>query len=100
MTLDPESVAPFLTLFDRVSSKIRTQSGCQSLVLLRDRRFPNIVSTYSVWDDEEKLDRYRSSSLFRETWAETKGYFAAPAEAWSHDILRGDPRVNAVRSSG
>lgn len=99
LTLRPEAVEPFLELYDAVAPRIRARPGCRRLELLADVRFPNIVSTLSWWDDETSLDAYRASDLFRTTWAATKVFFAAPAEAYSHLERRGDPEP-AVSTTG
>lgn len=97
MTLRHDAVEPFLSLYDEVSGLIRERPGCRGLVLYRDIRWPAIVTTHSTWETEDDLEAYRASDLFRSTWARTRPLFAAPAEAWSHTVLRGDP---AVRTTG
>lgn len=99
MTLRPDAVEPFLELYDGVAPRIRGREGCRRLELLADARFPNIVSTLSWWDHEASLEAYRASDLFRTTWAATKVFFAAPAEAYSHIERRGDPEP-VVRATG
>ena len=91
LTLHPEEVDRFLTLFDSISSKIRNFDGCQHLELLQDSRFPNIVATYSHWESVYALEAYRHSELFKSTWSLTKAMFAAPPIAYSYDLLR---RIN------
>ncbi|MDX1439973.1 MAG: putative quinol monooxygenase [Rubricoccaceae bacterium] len=86
MTFRPDAVEEFLRLFEKTSPEIRAFSGCRHLELWEDTRFPNILSTYSHWDDEAALERYRKSELFRSTWAETKKLFAAPPVASSQFI--------------
>lgn len=88
MTFHPDKVAAFLELFDESAEKIRSAPGCRSLKLLQDSRYPNILSTYSLWDSEECLNNYRSSQLFLTTWKKTKKWFAAPPQAWSHESIR------------
>ena len=87
MTFRPDRLDDFLALFRASAPRIRAFPGCRHLALLADERYPNILSTYSLWDDAEALDRYRASDLFRATWAETKPLFAAPPVAHSHHTL-------------
>lgn len=86
MAFQPENVENFLTFFETLASHIRNQPGCEHLELWRDARFPNILSTYSVWEDEAALDAYRNSEFFRQTWSQTKRWFAAPPQAFSHTV--------------
>ncbi|WP_370576737.1 hypothetical protein [Pedobacter sp. N36a] len=37
----------------------------------------------SLWEDEDHLEDYRRSILFRETWTSIRPHFAAKPEAWS-----------------
>ncbi len=90
MTFRPDALEAFLAIFDASSPQIRAFPGCRHLELWQDARFPNLLTTYSHWDDADALERYRRSDLFRETWARTKPLFAAPPRAHSHHILRGD----------
>ena len=86
MTFRPDRVPEFLALFEATAPRIRSVAGCQRLELWEDVRFPNILSTYSHWDDESALDAYRHSELFRSTWAQTKPLFAAPPVAHSQSV--------------
>lgn len=88
MTFRPDALPAFLERFDRSAPHIRAFPGCRHLELWQDIRYPNVVTTYSLWADDEALERYRRSDLFRQTWAETKPLFAGPPEAFSHRVLR------------
>lgn len=87
MTFRPDRREAFLALFRASAPKIRAAPGCRHLALWEDARYPNILSTYSLWDNADALDRYRRSALFRETWAQTKPLFAAPPVAHSQGML-------------
>jgi hypothetical protein len=80
-----EETENFLKLFAEVYPKISTFQGCSHLRLLRDKNTPNIMFTYSIWDNEISLNAYRNSELFAQTWKRTKELFAFKAEAWSVD---------------
>ncbi|NBC01373.1 MAG: antibiotic biosynthesis monooxygenase [Bacteroidetes bacterium] len=88
LTLAPQHRDRFLALFDEAAPKIRTVDGCQHLELWEDARFPNVLTTYSLWRNAAALDAYRTSTLFQTTWAKTKPLFAAPPQAFSHTVLR------------
>lgn len=87
MTFQPEKVADFLVIFEESKHKIRDMQGCHRLELLRDLDQPNVFMTYSYWDDVEALNRYRSSELFKTTWAKTKVLFADKTLAYSVERL-------------
>lgn len=83
MTFHPEQVEAFLELFEATKHQIRNFEGCKHLELWQDPRYPNIMMTYSHWESEEALEKYRQSALFKSTWKTTKNMFAAPPKAWS-----------------
>lgn len=91
MTLHPDRVDTFLSMFDETAPRIRAFPGCTHLELLQDDGFPNVLTTVSHWDHDEALQRYRSSSLFQGTWTRTRPLFAAAPEAYSNHVLRTDP---------
>lgn len=88
MTFREEEVDRFLQIFDRSSEHIRAFSGCRHLELWRCSAPSNVLFTYSYWEDEEALEHYRRSELFRNTWKQTKALFEARPEAWSVTVLR------------
>ena len=83
MTFKPEHVSVFLTQFERDKKHIRGFEGCLHLELLNDKNNPNIFFTYSKWQDESFLEKYRHSDLFSSVWKQTKILFAEKAEAWT-----------------
>ncbi len=87
MTFRPESCQEFLDLFDLYKQDIRFSPGCESLELLRLAHDGNIFFTYSTWLGEEYLEQYRHSATFAEVWPRTRALFAAPAEAWTVDVI-------------
>ena len=76
MTFRPDRLADFLSLFREARPRIAAAPGCRHLELWQDDRFPNVLTTFSRWDDADALDAYRQSALFRETWARTTPLFA------------------------
>ena len=82
-----ENIKIFLADFEENKHKIRGFQGCQFLELYRDKNNPTIFFTYSYWKDEEALEAYRNSELFKNIWAKTKPLFNRAPEAWSVDKL-------------
>lgn len=83
MTFRNDDVESFKKLFNDKSAIIRSFEGCMRLELLQDQHQPNIFFTYSHWLNEAALSHYRNSQFFRDTWQQTKAFFAEKAEAWS-----------------
>ena len=76
MTFVEEKVDDFLDIFENSKEKIKGFKGCRHLELLIDVQDEQVYLTYSVWDSENDLSRYRKSELFRHTWLRTKKLFA------------------------
>ena len=87
MTFRADATESFLEVFNKSKELIRGFEGCHYLELLREKKEGNIFFTYSKWDNEESLNKYRHSKLFADTWAQTKILFADKPEAWSVDEL-------------
>lgn len=83
MSFREEGREDFLNLFRERASQIRHFPGCHSLELHRDVSQHNVYYTYSVWESEDALENYRHSSLFQDTWAKTKQWFADAPLAYS-----------------
>ena len=83
MTFEVGEVERFLEVFDAYKERIKGSEGCRELKLLRDNSSPNIFFTYSEWENEESLNKYRYSDLFKTVWGQTKILFQKKAEAWS-----------------
>lgn len=83
MTFQPEKVRDFLVVFENSKNRIKGFEGCQHLELMRDYHDENIFSTYSHWDDEEALNNYRNSEVFKRIWEETKDMFLEKPAVYS-----------------
>ncbi|WP_026755347.1 putative quinol monooxygenase [Sediminibacter sp. Hel_I_10] len=87
MSFDPSKIQEFLANFETKKEAIRHFEGCKHLELYRDKHDTNVFFTYSYWEEEADLERYRHSELFKGVWARTKPLFNARPEAWSVDRL-------------
>ncbi len=87
MTFKKENIASFEQIFKEHQQLIRAFEGCSFLELYQDRKDPAIFFTYSYWDDETYLERYRKSTLFKTVWAMTKKLFSERPQAWSVDKI-------------
>jgi (4S)-4-hydroxy-5-phosphonooxypentane-2,3-dione isomerase len=83
MEFSKEHIPDFELLFEERKEKIRNQNGCLGLTLLQDKNKPCIFFTYSHWENEDDLNKYRDSELFIDTWQTIKKWFSAKGEAWS-----------------
>lgn len=86
LQLQADKTDDFIQIFEETKQRIRNFPGCQHLELWRTE---NIFFTYSIWENEDALNEYRNSNLFKTTWARTKVLFAARAEAWSVAYVSG-----------
>ena len=87
MTFFADKTDEFQTRFHNVKDKIIKFEGCELLELYRDKSDSNIFFTYSYWQSEEDLNRYRNSDFFKEVWSNTKKMFTKKPEAWSVDKI-------------
>ncbi|PKP24369.1 MAG: antibiotic biosynthesis monooxygenase [Bacteroidetes bacterium HGW-Bacteroidetes-2] len=85
MEFEPDNIEAFLQNFEIVKNKIRNFPGCLQLKLLRDKNNTSVFFTYSKWEKESDLEKYRNSALFKTVWATTKPFFRSKAQAWSVD---------------
>ncbi len=83
MTFRKECMQDFKSLFAEVKPVIAAFNGCKQVILLQDINNPAVMMTYSIWENEEALNRYRYSEFFKQTWTRTKSLFAEKAEAIS-----------------
>ncbi len=87
MTFKADKTNDFDKIFDNSKEKIRSFEGCLYLELLKSKKDPNVYFTYSKWESEEKLDKYRASDLFILTWSNVKKLFKENPEAYSLNSL-------------
>ena len=87
MGFHENNVEDFLNNYNANKLKIRNFKGCEFLELYRDKSNPNVFFTYSYWESEADLERYRQSDLFKNVWAKTKPLFNVKPEAWSVDKI-------------
>ena len=87
MTFRPGKTAPFLRLFGKINAKIRRFPGCRSLWLLRERRHPDVIVTWSIWNSEKDLLSYRDSELFKANWNKVKSWHTKKTKALTLDIM-------------
>jgi heme-degrading monooxygenase HmoA len=87
MRFHEDKIVAFLANFETVKHHIRSFEGNQFLELYQDKNDPRIFFTYSYWENEAALEKYRNSILFYEVWSYTKALFSDKPEAWSVDRL-------------
>ncbi|MCE2612392.1 antibiotic biosynthesis monooxygenase [Flavobacteriaceae bacterium D16] len=83
LNIKKENIAKFEAIFAETKAYIRNSEGCLLLELYQENQNPSLFFTYSHWEDESFLDKYRQSPFFRDVWGRTKQLFAAAPEAWS-----------------
>ncbi len=83
LTIDPDKISKFISLFEENKNFIASYEGCQKLSLFQDNQNQNIVFTYSIWENENALTNYKNSELFNKIWSIAKQTFADRPQAWS-----------------
>lgn len=83
MTFEELHVNQFVQIFNESAPLIGSFEGCNGVNLMVDSGNKQVYFTLSEWQSESHLNFYRSSELFKLTWAKVKPLFAAKAEAWS-----------------
>lgn len=83
MSFHEMHITAFLENFELVKEKIRNAPGNRLLELYQDKNNKNIFFTYSYWETEQDLEKYRQSDVFHEAWNFTKKLFNEKPEAWS-----------------
>ena len=83
LTFQEAHLADFYAHFETVKLNVAQFPGCLGMKLMSDLNDPNIIFTYSEWENEAALDNYRCSELFLSIWPQIKPWFAQRAEAWS-----------------
>ncbi len=73
----------FLRFFDTINHIVNEFPGCFGMKLYQDIDRPNIVMTYSHWENQEALNRYRDSPEFGQIWPKIKPWFQEKPQAWS-----------------
>lgn len=96
MTFHEDKVGDFLRIFEESKHKIRAFPGCSHLELYQDYNATHIFSTYSYWDNEEAINKYRNSDLFKSVWSDTKALFAEKTMAFSYKLVDGPIVENPV----
>lgn len=87
MSFHEDKIPVFLEHFHTVKEHIRNFPGNNFLEVYQDKNNPSIFFTYSIWNDEGDLEKYRQSELFNDVWTFTKALFNSKPEAWSVDKL-------------
>lgn len=83
MAFRPEETETFRNIFNRSKYLIRNMPGCRHLELHTDYHDDSIFFTISIWETENDLENYRKSSVFEETWKDTKALFREKPKAYS-----------------
>lgn len=78
-----DKIDDFIAFFDAVKDRVNQFPGCIGMKLLQDANHPNIVMTYSHWENEKALNDYRFSDTFGDIWPKIKPWFKHKPEAWS-----------------
>lgn len=87
MTIDADRQDDFESVFSGARSKIASFNGCQELRMLKAIDSTGVYTTVSTWTNQDALEQYRQSDLFKKTWSTVKPMFTARAVAYSYNEL-------------
>tara|TARA_B100001758_G_scaffold243087_1_gene252338 strand:+ start:668 stop:976 length:309 start_codon:yes stop_codon:yes gene_type:complete len=83
LSIENDKKQLFIDLFASNKNYIEKFKGCKSVELVQDVNQNNIFFTLSIWDNEDALNNYRHSDLFKGIWSKTKTFFCDKPQAWS-----------------
>lgn len=83
LEFEEDKIQDFLDFFDTIKHVVNEFPGCFGMKLYQDIDRPNIVMTYSHWDQEDSLNKYRNSEQFGQIWPTIKPWFKEKPQAWS-----------------
>ena len=87
LSFKEEHIEDFKAIFEESKQKIISHKGCLKAEMLQDISTKTIFFTYSWWESEADLNKYRNSGLFAGVWAKTKVLFNDKPMAWSTEKL-------------
>jgi quinol monooxygenase YgiN len=88
LSFEPSNLAIFYKVFEDSKLHIAAFEGCNGLQLMQDVTEKNVLYTISYWENEECLNKYRFSELFKATWRQTKILFNNKPQAFSLELLQ------------
>lgn len=83
MSFHPGKVNAFREIYRRNWQHIRGFPGCRHVELLQAADHEGVFFTWSIWKNENALEAYRRSELFKEIWTATKALFNDKPLAWT-----------------
>jgi len=83
LSFKEQHIDEFKQFFESRKERIRNAEGCTHLELWQDNSSPGIFYTYSLWEEVQYLEQYRTSALFHDTWSIVRQWFGEKPEAFS-----------------
>lgn len=83
LPIKQEKTHEFRHLFESIKETIKGFEGCIHLELFSENTNSGVHFTFSIWESENDLNKYRQSEFFKKTWATTKTLLADKPDAWS-----------------
>ena len=98
LTFQEDKIDDFIRFFDTINTRVSTFENCYGMRLMQEKSKPHVVFTYSVWESEDALNKYRDSELFQGVWSTIKPWFGERAEAWTVTTYFEDGNFSANHS--
>lgn len=87
LTFAENKVEEFKAFFENIKHVVNDFEGCKGMQMLQNMEDPKEFMTYSVWKNEQCLNKYRSSADFGKIWPTIKPWFIAAPQAWTNEVL-------------
>ncbi len=72
--------------FPEFKKVVTSFDGCKGVKLMKSSTI-GVYFTISQWEQENKLDQYRTSEAFKKIWNTLKPNFESRAEAWTTEEI-------------
>ena len=83
MTVDEKNVGDFRKYFENYNQQIMQVDGCHHHDFLEDKNDPTTFFTYTTWETERQIERYRRSEMHRLHKEKMKEFYAKDDIAWT-----------------
>ncbi|OFX61669.1 MAG: hypothetical protein A2046_04560 [Bacteroidetes bacterium GWA2_30_7] len=64
---------------------LKKQKGCMQIDMLNDKKIKDIYYSYTIWDNEENLKKYKNSDFYKELSSKVLPLCEKEPQAWTVD---------------
>lgn len=85
MHIKTKDIVKFRDTFTNYQSQIKDFKGCMQHDIFCDKEKEEIYYSYTIWDSEKNLNKYRKSTLLKEINTNIIQYCSKDPQAWTID---------------